>query len=106
MKPARLRPAATQDLLDGSAWYFDQGGPELAGRWFDAARQALIAVEREPGLGSMRLGRLAGFDRLRSWPVAGFPARWFYVEAVDHLDVLRLLGERQNVVRILGHENP
>ena len=54
----------------------------------------------------MRLGRLAGFDRLRSWPVAGFPARWFDVEAVDHLDVLRLLGERQNVVRILGHENP
>lgn len=54
----------------------------------------------------MRLGRLAGFDRLRSRPVAGFPARWFYVEAVDHLDVLRLLGERQNVVRILGHENP
>jgi toxin ParE1/3/4 len=29
---------------------------------------------------------------------------WFYVERRDHLDVLRLLGERQDIATILRDE--
>jgi toxin ParE1/3/4 len=29
---------------------------------------------------------------------------WFYFEADDHLDVVRLLGERQDTAAILGGE--
>lgn len=104
MKPARLRPLAERDLLETSHWYAERGGDALAERFFDAARSALRTVEPTPGIGSRRLGLLAGLEELRSWPVAGFPVRWFYVERSDHLDVVRLLGERQNVVRILRED--
>jgi hypothetical protein len=31
---------------------------------------------------------------------------WFYIERDDHLDILRLLGERQDVLAILDNEGP
>jgi toxin ParE1/3/4 len=38
--------------------------------------------------------------------VTGFPLMWFYVEREDHLDVIRLLGERQDVLRLLTNQGP
>ncbi|MDP1647331.1 MAG: type II toxin-antitoxin system RelE/ParE family toxin [Rubrivivax sp.] len=101
MKPATLRPAAEQDVLDLTHWYAEQGEPGLAERFFDEARAALREVEGMPGMGSLRLGELAGFPGLRSWAVRHFPVRWFYVEDAESLDVVRLLGERQNVAALL-----
>jgi toxin ParE1/3/4 len=101
VKPARLRPQAEDDLLSNTDWYLAEGGAALAVRFFDTAHEALSAVERMPGIGSLRLGQLAGYEDLRSWPADPVPARWFYFERDDHLDVVRLLGERQNVAAIL-----
>lgn len=42
--------------------------------------------------------------RGREWQVAKFPLLWFYFERGDHLDVVRLLGERQDIAAILGAE--
>jgi toxin ParE1/3/4 len=36
--------------------------------------------------------------------VAKFPLLWCYVERGDHLDMVRLLGERQDIAAILGDE--
>jgi toxin ParE1/3/4 len=36
--------------------------------------------------------------------VAKFPLLWCYFERRDHLDVARLLGERQDIAAILGDE--
>jgi toxin ParE1/3/4 len=36
--------------------------------------------------------------------VAKFPLLWCYFERSEHLDVVRLLGERQNIAAILGVE--
>lgn len=105
MKAARLRPQAELDLIAISAWYAEQGGAALAARFFDAARAALDAAERMPGIASLRLGRMSGHVDLRSWPAAPFPARWFLFERDDHLDVVRLLGERQDVATILRDED-
>ena len=102
MKPARLRPAAQQDLVDLSLWYADKGGESLAARLFDAARDALKPIERMPGLGSPALAESVGMPGLRHWGVDGFPVRWFYLERTDHLDALRLLGERQDIAAILA----
>ncbi|MCZ7562315.1 MAG: hypothetical protein M5U30_21710 [Burkholderiaceae bacterium] len=33
-----------------------------------------------------------------------FPLSWCYFERGDHLDVVRLLGERQDIIAILGDE--
>lgn len=104
MKRSRLRPQAELDLIAMSTWYAERCGPALAARFLDAARAALTAVEQTPGIGSLRLGHIAGREGLRSWPATPFPARWLYFERDDHLDVVRLLGERQDIATILQDE--
>ena len=104
MKPARLRPRAEEDLVEAARYYADEGGVALGARVFDAAVASLEPIQHSPGLGSPRLGRLAGIPGLRSWPVEGFQLRWFYFETDDLLDVVRLLGDRQDIVAILGEE--
>jgi toxin ParE1/3/4 len=82
--------------------YAQEGGVVLGERMFDAALEALKPIERMPQIGSPRLGQLCEIPSLRSWRVDGFPVQWFYFEADDHLDVVRLLGERQDIVAILS----
>ena len=102
MKPGVLRPRAEIDLIDITKWYADQGGLALAERFFHSAYEAVKTLERTPGIGSPRLGQLAGLDGLRSWPVKDFPVRWFYFDRPDFVDMVRLLGERQDIAGILG----
>ena len=69
---------------------------------FDTAVDALRPIEGVPGLGSPRIGELCDVPGLRAWGVTGFPVQWFYFEADDHLDVVRLLGDRQDIATILA----
>ncbi|MBK1714408.1 type II toxin-antitoxin system RelE/ParE family toxin [Rubrivivax gelatinosus] len=102
MKPARLRPRAELDLVELAGHYAREGGRALGERVFDAALDALTPIQRMPGLGSPRLGLLCEIPGLRSWRVAGFPLQWLYLKADDHVDVIRLLGDRQDIIAILG----
>jgi toxin ParE1/3/4 len=70
-----------------------------------ATNEALDQVELEPGMGSPRLGKLLGIPGLRTWRVGKFPLVWCYFEREDHLDVVRLLGERQDIAAILRDES-
>ena len=90
--------------MEAGRYYASEGGAALGARVFAAAVAALDPIQHSPGLGSPRLGRLADIPGLRSWPVEGFPLRWFYFEADDFLDVVRLLGDRQDLAAILGKE--
>ncbi|HRP28650.1 MAG TPA: type II toxin-antitoxin system RelE/ParE family toxin, partial [Burkholderiaceae bacterium] len=56
------------------------------------------------GMGSPTLGKLLAISGLRTWRVAGFPLLWCCFERADHLDVVRLLGEHQDVAAVLGDE--
>jgi toxin ParE1/3/4 len=105
LKPARLRPRAEQDLVEAARYYAKQGGAALGAKMFDAALAALKSIQRMPGMGSRRLGELCEIPGLRSWGVRGFPLRWFYFERDDHLDVVRLLGERQDIAAILAKDD-
>ncbi len=49
-------------------------------------------------------GKLLGIPGLRAWRVGRFPLPWCHFERGDHLDVVRLLGERQDIPAILGDE--
>lgn len=69
---------------------------------FDAAIAALEPIERMPGMGSPRLAQLCKIPGLRSRRVTDFPVQWLYFEAEDHLDVVRLLGDRQDILAILA----
>jgi toxin ParE1/3/4 len=104
VKQALLRPQAEADLVNAARHYAQQGGPALAERLFDAAIAALEAVEDMPAMGSPRLGQWCGISGLRSWRVTGFPLQWLYFEAQEHLDVIRLLGDRQDIPALLAQE--
>ena len=104
MTPARLRPLAERDLVDAARHYAQQGGVALGERMFDAALAALKPIQRMPGLGSLRLGQLCDIAGLRSWRVTGFPLQWFYFQRDNFLDVVRLLGDRQDIAAILSGE--
>jgi len=104
LKPAKLRPRAEEDLVDVVGYYAREGGAVLGERVFDAALAALKPIQRMPAMGSPRLGLLCEIPGLRSWRVTGFPLQWLYFEASNHLDVVRLLGDRQDIAAILNAE--
>lgn len=101
MKRTHLRPQAEADLLEATRHYAREGSLGLTERMFDAAIAALEPIERMPGMGSPHMGQLGEIPGLRSWRVTDFPMRWLYFEADDHLDVVRLLGDRQDITAIL-----
>lgn len=105
MKRFALRPRANVDLIEITHWYSQQGGMPLAARFFDEARASLERIARMPGAGSPRLSQITGMAGLRSWPLRRFPVRWFYIEQADFVDVIRLLGERQDLAAILSEES-
>ncbi len=106
LKPALLRPQAEQDLVDATRYYVEAGGTALGEKAFDTAMGALSLLQREPAIGSPRLGQLCGIPGLRAWRVTGFPLQWFYFEAEGHLDVVRLLGDRRDIATLLDDEAP
>lgn len=104
MKPAVLRPQALRDQQGEVRYYRKEGGTRLAVKAAKATSEALDQIELEPGMGSPRLGKLLDIPGLRTWRVGKFPLVWCYFERADHLDVVRLLGERQDIIAILGGE--
>lgn len=104
MKPARLRPRAKSDLSDQAWYYAREVDIATADAVVDQALSALSAIEQQPGMGSPRWTPWSIQPPLRAWRVGRFAMVWFYVERRDHLDVLRLLGERQDIATILRDE--
>lgn len=102
MKPAKLRPLAEEDLVNAAGYYAREGGASLGERMFEAALASLKPIQRMPAMGSPRLGQLCEIAGLRSWRVTGFPLQWLYFETDDYLDVVRLLGDRQDIAAILS----
>ena len=104
MIKADLRNQANLDLSERILHHRRVDGDELALRFVEAAESSLRRIERSPGIGSPRIGELGEVPGLRSWPVKGFPARWYYFIADHRLDVVRLLSDAQDLLAILDQE--
>ena len=104
MKPAVLRPQALRDQQGEVRHYRREGGARIAVRVAKATDVALDQIELDPGIGSPTLGKHLGIPELRTWRAKKFPLLWCYFERGDHLDVVRLLGERQDIAAVLGDE--
>lgn len=102
MTVARLRPLAETDLIERTRYYRAEEGDDLAGRFFDTAVESLRAIERMPGAGSPRLGEVCDVPGLRIRRIIGFPCGWFYFVRADHIDVVRLLADAQDLHAILA----
>lgn len=105
MKPAIPRPRARADLRAEIINYRKHAGKRIANELAGAADDALRHLQQNPGTGSPRIGQELDIPGLRSWRVSGFPLIWFYFEREDCLDVVRLLGERQDILSILNVPN-
>ena len=55
-----------------------------------------------PGAGSPRVGELCGIPGLRVRRIAGFPCGWFYFVTPDHVDIVRLLADAQDLPAIFA----
>ncbi|MBC7484743.1 MAG: type II toxin-antitoxin system RelE/ParE family toxin [Rhizobacter sp.] len=104
MKPAVLRPQALRDQQGEARYYRKEGGTRVAVKVAKATNASLDQIELDPGIGSPTLGKRLAVSGLRTWRVAKLPLLWCYFEHEDHLDVVRLLGERQDIAAILGDE--
>lgn len=96
-----MRPQARRDLQAEVRYYRITAGEATATKLATAHHNAVITLQQQPGIGSPRLAELLEIDGLRSWRLDGFPLVWFYFERSDHLDLTRLLGERQDILSIL-----
>jgi toxin ParE1/3/4 len=105
LKPAELRPQALRDQQGEVRYDRKEGGSRVAEKVAKATTAALDPVELDLGIGSPTLGRRLGIPGLRTWRVAKFLLVWCCFERGDHLDVVRLLGERQNTAAILGDDS-
>lgn len=102
MTPTSLRPLAETDLIERTRRYRREGRNQLGERFFVAATAALDAIGRMPGAGSPIVGELCDIPGLRFRRVAGFPCGWFYFVATDHIDVVRLLADAQDLPTMFG----
>ena len=104
MKPAVLRPQALRDQQGEVRYYRKEGGTRVAVKLANATNAALDQTELDPVIGLPTLDTLLGIQGLRTWRVSKFPLLWCYFELGEYLDVVRLLGERQDIAAILGNE--
>ena len=102
MKPAFPRPQARADLRAEIVYYRKHADKPIALQLAGAADDSLQHLQQNPGAGSPRIGQILDIPGLRSWHVPGFPMIWFYFEREGCLDVVRLLGEWQDILSILN----
>ncbi len=100
MKPARRRPQARTDIVENARYYRQAAGTAVALRFAQAVKDAIAQLEANPGIGSPRLGKEIEAPGLRTWRLNGFSTAVWYFERVDHVDVVRVIGERQDPERV------
>lgn len=100
MKPYFLRPLARDDRRSEVRYYRKEAGARVALQLVNALAEALEQISRNPGMGSPTLGQELGLAGLRTWRVRGFPLTFWYFEREVHVDVARLVGQRQDALAI------
>lgn len=100
MKPCLLRPLAPDDRRQEVRFYRQQAGERVAVKLVEALHKALQALQLNPAIGSPTLGQALGITGLRTWRVNGFPLSFWTFERETHIDVARLVGQRQDALQV------
>ncbi len=100
MKPYALRPQAREDRRNEVRYYRREAGVKVAARLVAALQRALRELENQPAIGSPTLGQQMGLAGMRTWRVDGFPLTFWYFERETHIDIARLVGQRQDALAI------
>lgn len=102
MTPVSVRPLAEADLVERTRYHRHNAGDDIGLRFFDAAIAALESIGHMPRAGSPRAGELCDVPGLRTQRVTGFPCGWYYFVTNEHVDVVRLLADAQDLPSIFG----
>ena len=104
MKSSRIirRPSAIEDLVAQGNYYVQQGSPETAARFLDAAEKAFRLLARHPRLGHpwhTPSRRLAG---VLVWPIKRFKKHLvFYRPLSDGVEILHVFHGSRDPSAIL-----
>lgn len=96
-RPVIPRQRALRDIEEAVAWYLGEDAASAALGFIDAVEQAFEHIGRNPAAGSPRYALELNLPGLRWWPLARYPYLVFYVEAVDHVDIWRVLAAPRNI---------
>lgn len=96
-KPVILRARAKRDVEEAIAFHPAEGAREGALGFIEALEAAYAHIGRHPATGSPRYADEFALPGVRSWPLAGYPHRVFYVERLDHVDVGRVLHSQRDI---------
>lgn len=96
LKPVVLRPRARDDRRAEVAWYRREAGTPVADKLVRALERAQGELARQPAIGSPTLGEAIGVPGLRTWAIRGFPLSYWYFERPEQVDIVRLVGQRQD----------
>jgi toxin ParE1/3/4 len=91
------RELAERDVQEAIAYYFAEGGAELALRFIDALEAAYTSLSANPASGSPRYVHELDLPGLRVKPITLFPYLMFYVEQDSHLDLWRVLHPQRDI---------
>ncbi|WP_157267748.1 type II toxin-antitoxin system RelE/ParE family toxin [Azohydromonas aeria] len=105
MKRCLLRPRARDDRRAEVLNYREVAGTAVAARLVTAMAKALEELSTNPGMGSPVLGQTLGVEGLRTWRLDGFPLTFWYFERDEHVDVVRLVGQRQDPGRLMDFDD-
>jgi toxin ParE1/3/4 len=100
VKPCVLRPQARTDRRNELRYYRIEAGTGVAANLVDSLEKALEELSRYPRIGSPALGQELGVAGMRTWLIAGFPLSFWYFEREAHVDVARLVGQRQDAMGV------
>ena len=105
-RPVIPRQRALRDIEEAVAWYLGEDAAPAALGFIDAVEQAFERLGRNPAAGSPRYALELNLPGLRCWPLARYPYLVFYVEAVDHVDVWRILAGPRDIPAWLQEVGP
>lgn len=91
------RAQANRDIEAAIDHYLGDASADVALGFVEALQVAYTHIGRHPATGSPRWAHELALPGLRSWPLKRYPYLVFYVEAVDHIDVWRVLHTARDI---------
>lgn len=96
MKPLRLGRQARDDRRHEVRYDREHAGSRVSLALVVALRKAFSTLQAHPAIGSPLLGRELGVPDLRTWTVDDYPLTIWYFERPTTVDVVRIVGQRQD----------
>ena len=99
MKKARPGIDAQQDVENAVLHYAEQS-LNASLFFIEEYKTAITAIERVPGVGSLRFANELDIPNLRAYSLHSFPYLIFYIEHGDFVDVVRVLHSSRDIYNL------